>query len=130
VRVVIDCGRRGEEDDRRAAAELLRAAYELAADALPLVCRVDGEVRQISAVDEVADAARDADEAVAVPRADDEVRALEHRLHARAILDGAALAERGGAVDRDDCVEIQLISCPVDDHVSVSAKRSTNSVTR
>jgi hypothetical protein len=94
--------RGGEEDDFRAGAELfLCETDEFATDAAVLMCFGYGEIGEVAAKGEIGDRAGDADKRFGVPGGAEQVRVLEHRFDARAIIDGPPFGE-GGAFEEID----------------------------
>lgn len=92
--VPLGLGRREQNEIGVKARRFVRAPDKLAADAAPLVRRIDGEIRQVHTIGEVADRARHADQQTAVAGGDDDVSVPEHAGNHVWFVDGPALGER------------------------------------
>src|SRR4051794_13260308 len=102
VRIVIDGGRRGEQNHPRLRPTLrLRAADQLFANAEPLVALAYREIGKIGRIREVGQRSRDADEQIAGPGGDDEISVGEHRAHALAVVHWAPRTQAAGTVTFD-----------------------------
>lgn len=103
--------RGGEENDRagrrQRASRLLDERFP---DPLLLMVEVNREVGKISDIRKIGKRAGNSDQLRAVPRRDDQIRALEHSLHDAPIVNRSSCPERGRHVELDDLVEIEVVS--------------------
>ena len=82
---------------------------------LALVAGIHGQLRHVAGIDEIGHAARHADEALAVPGSGDEVAVLDHGLHAGAVVQWAALSQRGAGEDIDELLHRDAVVGEIDD---------------
>src|SRR6185437_6801150 len=112
--VIVHGGGRGDEADFAARAELLqRVRHERATDAAPLVTDIHREIREVAGITEIGDGARHADQGGAVPGRHHQVCVLDHAFHARAVGDGAPLAERRAREHVDELVRAERAIRPI-----------------
>src|SRR4051812_21174569 len=118
VRIVFFGGGSSEQKDSGLQPAVnLGLADKFFSDALFLMGNAHGKIGKISDVNKIGHGAGDADEQVAVPGGDDQVRVLEHRGKPWSIIDWPAGAESRGFVQIDHFIEVEIVATPIFDHI-------------
>ena len=108
-RIVCHGLRSGEQNQARLRrAGVLCAPDQLAPYAVALVRKPHGQIGEISRVNKVRNRSRNADEQVAIPCGDHEVRIGEHLAHPLAIVHWAPLSRRRRTIQFDDPIELEF----------------------
>lgn len=95
LRVIGFGGWRGDQYQGRGFSGGLPRFFDQApSDSMTLIFGIDREIGKITAIREIGDGSRYADEPVAVPCGDDQIGVAEHGVETRKIIGGATFGER------------------------------------